>query len=363
MEFTKTAFWVQIHNVPLLYMTKDIGFFLGALIGDVVDLDVGASGDCYGKYIHVRVVVDITQPLKRFLKVKIMAAEAPAEAIDQNFKFGVWLRASSPRRSVSRGSTSASADGSDSRNEAGVGKERVHTSVLFGTPSKEATAPSPSLFVDTPNPFPTSKLSDFEGRRCTPIVCPVSSERRFDHQHSSGQDGIASGAVKTSIMRMGKELPLATHKYIIDDSLGSKRVEIVSPLDASGDLVDVALHGTVPSSEFLHDSYAHVVSGPVVHEDVFYFNEGASSSTPTPLHGSVDYIGTTKPVSTRKRSRWKRLAHEGMLLDPVCPARSYGHSQGTVRFGSSGVAPPQRPHSFASPPPNQDLNQLLILKY
>ncbi|KAL5765540.1 hypothetical protein ACOSP7_016157 [Xanthoceras sorbifolium] len=247
----------------------------------------------------------------------LLAENLQIEAIDQNFKFGVWLRASSPRRSVSRGSTSASADGSDSRNEAGVGKERVHTSVLFGTPSKEATAPSPSLFVDTPNPFPTSKLSDFEGRRCTPIVCPVSSERRFDHQHSSGQDGIASGAVKTSIMRMGKELPLATHKYIIDDSLGSKRVEIVSPLDASGDLVDVALHGTVPSSEFLHDSYAHVVSGPVVHEDVFYFNEGASSSTPTPLHGSVDYIGTTKPVSTRKRSRWKRLAHEGMLLDPV----------------------------------------------
>ncbi|KAL5781732.1 hypothetical protein ACOSP7_006761 [Xanthoceras sorbifolium] len=47
----------------------------------------------------------------------------------------------------------------------------------------------------------------------------------------------------------------------------------------------------------------------------------------------------------------------------VCPARFDGHSQGTVRFGSSGVAPPQRPHGFASPPPNQDLNQLLILKY
>ncbi|KAL5857348.1 hypothetical protein ACOSQ3_004806 [Xanthoceras sorbifolium] len=52
----------------------------------------------------------------------------------------------------------------------------------------------------------------------------------------------------------------------------------------------------------------------------------------------------------------------GELLQ-VCPARSDGHSQGTVRFGSSGVAPPQRPHGFASPPPNQDLNQLLILKY
>ncbi|KAL5826821.1 hypothetical protein ACOSQ3_018661 [Xanthoceras sorbifolium] len=119
-------------------MTKAIGCFLDALIGDVVDLDVGASGDCCGKYIRVRVVVDITKPLKRFLKVKLLNGDAPAAmlikherlpefclhccylghsvlecvesrgtgqgAMEHNYKFGVWLRASSPRRNVARGS-------------------------------------------------------------------------------------------------------------------------------------------------------------------------------------------------------------------------------------------------------------------
>ncbi|KAK3218313.1 hypothetical protein Dsin_012283 [Dipteronia sinensis] len=43
MKFNKAAFWVQIHNVPLLCMTKRIGQFLGSMIGDVEEIDEGAS--------------------------------------------------------------------------------------------------------------------------------------------------------------------------------------------------------------------------------------------------------------------------------------------------------------------------------
>ncbi|KAK3217723.1 hypothetical protein Dsin_011693 [Dipteronia sinensis] len=39
MKFNKTTFWVQIHNVSLLCMTRDIGLFLGSLIGDDKDFN------------------------------------------------------------------------------------------------------------------------------------------------------------------------------------------------------------------------------------------------------------------------------------------------------------------------------------
>ncbi|KAL5769985.1 hypothetical protein ACOSP7_014139 [Xanthoceras sorbifolium] len=93
MQFRKATFWVQIHNVPLLCMTKEIGRFLGQLIGEVVELDVGASGNYLGKYMRVRVVVDLSKPLKRFLKVNKPREEKGMA--DHEFKYEMWLRASS----------------------------------------------------------------------------------------------------------------------------------------------------------------------------------------------------------------------------------------------------------------------------
>ncbi|KAL5766452.1 hypothetical protein ACOSP7_017069 [Xanthoceras sorbifolium] len=62
-------FWVQLHNVPLVCMTKEIGWALGNKIGRVTDIDVGATGDCLGRFLRVRVVIDVTKPLNRYLRV------------------------------------------------------------------------------------------------------------------------------------------------------------------------------------------------------------------------------------------------------------------------------------------------------
>ncbi|KAK2649086.1 hypothetical protein Ddye_016575 [Dipteronia dyeriana] len=48
LRFDKAAFWVQIHKILLLCMNRKICLFLGNLIGDVVKIDEGASGDCWG---------------------------------------------------------------------------------------------------------------------------------------------------------------------------------------------------------------------------------------------------------------------------------------------------------------------------
>ncbi|KAL5776413.1 hypothetical protein ACOSP7_009339 [Xanthoceras sorbifolium] len=125
-------FWIQIHNVPLLCMTCNIGLQLGAKIGKVKDMDVGASGDCTGKFLRVRVEVDVCQPLKRGLRILLEDSEeeqtlllryermpefcfecglighsfreCPSknhqkDATDfTKHKYGTWIRASSPTK-------------------------------------------------------------------------------------------------------------------------------------------------------------------------------------------------------------------------------------------------------------------------
>ncbi|KAL5833627.1 hypothetical protein ACOSQ3_017301 [Xanthoceras sorbifolium] len=44
MRFDRVMFWIQIHNTPLLCMNKETCFFLGSLIGEVVEVDSSMVG-------------------------------------------------------------------------------------------------------------------------------------------------------------------------------------------------------------------------------------------------------------------------------------------------------------------------------
>ncbi|KAL5827732.1 hypothetical protein ACOSQ3_019578 [Xanthoceras sorbifolium] len=112
-------------------MTKPIGRFLGNQIRTVREVDEGASGDCMGKYIRVRVLIAIDKPLQRFLKVNMGSsgtdvimllryerlleycfecgyighpmrecdkATGCRESGNEDFAYGSWMRAASPVR-------------------------------------------------------------------------------------------------------------------------------------------------------------------------------------------------------------------------------------------------------------------------
>ncbi|KAL5783740.1 hypothetical protein ACOSP7_008769 [Xanthoceras sorbifolium] len=130
MGFSHVQFWVQLHNVPLVCMTKEIGWALGNKIGRVMDIDVGATGDCLGRFLRVRVVIDVTKPLNRFLRVCLLegdpdtvlllryerlaeycfqcgvvghvvrecqiAYDSGGSSSVPEYKFGTWMRAESP---------------------------------------------------------------------------------------------------------------------------------------------------------------------------------------------------------------------------------------------------------------------------
>ncbi|KAK3226105.1 hypothetical protein Dsin_005967 [Dipteronia sinensis] len=80
MSFHQVEFWIQVHNVPFLCMTKDMGKFLGQLISDLVDINLGSMGECFG-HSHWEC------PKGR---------DEDNRKIDLEFEFGPWLRASSP---------------------------------------------------------------------------------------------------------------------------------------------------------------------------------------------------------------------------------------------------------------------------
>ncbi|TXG60282.1 hypothetical protein EZV62_014855 [Acer yangbiense] len=46
---------------------------VGSIIGDVEEIDEGASGDCDGKFLRVRVVIDVEKPLRRILRVDVLS--------------------------------------------------------------------------------------------------------------------------------------------------------------------------------------------------------------------------------------------------------------------------------------------------
>ncbi|KAL5756018.1 hypothetical protein ACOSQ2_020764 [Xanthoceras sorbifolium] len=130
MGFSHVQFWVQLHNVPLVCMTKEIGWALGNKIGRVMDIDVSATGDCLGRFLRVRVVIDVTKPLNRFLRVCLLegdpdtvlllryerlaeycfqcgvvghvvrecqiAYDSGGSSSVPEYKFGTWMRAESP---------------------------------------------------------------------------------------------------------------------------------------------------------------------------------------------------------------------------------------------------------------------------
>ncbi|XP_041025460.1 uncharacterized protein LOC121265854 [Juglans microcarpa x Juglans regia] len=65
VQFSSEPFWVQVHNLPFVGMTKILGEMIGAIIGKVHTMEVDAQGCGWGSFLRLKVDVDVTKPLKR----------------------------------------------------------------------------------------------------------------------------------------------------------------------------------------------------------------------------------------------------------------------------------------------------------
>nr|POE57175.1 uncharacterized protein CFP56_01831 [Quercus suber] len=75
ISIKQSPFWVQIHNLPLMSRTSETGWAIGSTLGEVLSVDVADSGVQWGKYLRVRVKIDVTKKLVRGKKVKIEGGE------------------------------------------------------------------------------------------------------------------------------------------------------------------------------------------------------------------------------------------------------------------------------------------------
>ncbi|KAL9440453.1 hypothetical protein AB3S75_019170 [Citrus x aurantiifolia] len=73
--FTHTSFWVQLRNVPIMCMEKDILKVSGEQIRTVEEVETDRYGDCIGEIARIRISVDITQPLPKMIFLKLEGEE------------------------------------------------------------------------------------------------------------------------------------------------------------------------------------------------------------------------------------------------------------------------------------------------
>lgn len=75
--FCYTNFWIQVHNVSVACMSERMGLKIGNLIGEVIELEGVAIGLCLGKFLCIRVRVDVSKPLLKAINVVIKNGEPP----------------------------------------------------------------------------------------------------------------------------------------------------------------------------------------------------------------------------------------------------------------------------------------------
>ncbi|TXG70052.1 hypothetical protein EZV62_004987 [Acer yangbiense] len=74
LEFKKSEFLVQIHDIPIMCINRRTARWLAEQISAVIELP-SDSRECWGKFIRVKVQIDISKPLKRWLRLKLGKAD------------------------------------------------------------------------------------------------------------------------------------------------------------------------------------------------------------------------------------------------------------------------------------------------
>lgn len=78
MSFDDLTIWVQLHNLPLALMHRELLAKVGRQIGVIVEMDAGENGVFLGRFARIRVRININQPISKFIRI---STEGEAEDI------------------------------------------------------------------------------------------------------------------------------------------------------------------------------------------------------------------------------------------------------------------------------------------
>lgn len=65
VQLVYANFWVQVHDLPPSFMLKGMARQLGNFFGEFLDYDTMIISKGIKKFMHIKVKIDVQQPLKR----------------------------------------------------------------------------------------------------------------------------------------------------------------------------------------------------------------------------------------------------------------------------------------------------------
>ncbi|XP_030923329.1 uncharacterized protein LOC115950238 [Quercus lobata] len=71
IKFDRSPFWIQIHELPIMCQTKEVGMSIGTTLGEVEKVDVNEKGFCLVSYLRITVSLDVSMPLCQGRKVRL----------------------------------------------------------------------------------------------------------------------------------------------------------------------------------------------------------------------------------------------------------------------------------------------------
>lgn len=74
-DFNLCPFWLQLQGFPTLWMTEKVGELFGCKAGKVIKVDANDGKLICVKWLSVRVLIDVTKPLKQSCWLNLSSGE------------------------------------------------------------------------------------------------------------------------------------------------------------------------------------------------------------------------------------------------------------------------------------------------
>lgn len=75
VQLTESDFWVQIHNLPVGFLSEKIVEAIGSYVGVYKHADKSSFDGSWKAFLRIRVSIDVTKPLKHKMKIKKTGGE------------------------------------------------------------------------------------------------------------------------------------------------------------------------------------------------------------------------------------------------------------------------------------------------
>ncbi|XP_059451002.1 uncharacterized protein LOC132181786 [Corylus avellana] len=371
IDFVKVAFWVRMYKLPLACMGAEVGKQIGSTVGLVEEVDTDEDGIGWGKFLRVKIRLDLTKPLARGRRLKIEGSSVwinfqyeriprfcfhcgivlhgrmgcmkkpGTSALGSATEYGPWLRVPPPGRRVHGGAEAMSErkepDQSMSGNRTGNGIES-----MAGGGTKTTSGEDSGAYYGTP------AAMEEENGTANPTA---ESHPRGKDPMAKGKDGLydcinANSGNHDGINYFGQG-SVAAWRDLSPFNANSADVTHVPPVTEKG-REEWSLNRKTPNLDGESEGRIYDVGAPYskgkngVESDVDVGETGSACPGPTLADVEQNMANTslgekTGPCKETKTLSWKRRARGVSQASLSSPVEQLGKRKtGDAKGGGAG---------------------------